>query len=163
MALERSLWAWLKKARPVFGDALHMERVENAIGAGFPDVEGYVKTEEHSGQFAFELKSSERPARNTTPVRFKFRNREQQIEWMAHRWRLGGNAFFLLQVGSGPDRILYLVPGDHGALLARGVIEAELAVFALSAGVFAGKAISHKDIILRAVSCRQRQQFLSRQ
>lgn len=163
MALERSLWAWLKKARLVFGAALHMERVENSVGAGFPDVEGYLQTDEHGGQFALELKSSERPVRNTTPVRFKFRNREAQIEWMAQRWRLGGNAFFLLQVGSGPDRILYLVPGDHGELLARGVIEAQLAVFALSAGVFAGKAISQKDILIRAVTCRQRQQFLLRQ
>ncbi len=163
MARESALWSsFSKSARKEIADCgiLHMERIENMLGAGTPDVEGFVKFFGTSdapplrGQFAIELKSSERPAKNTTPVRFKLRGREAQIEWMRKRWELGGNAFFLLQVGSGHDRILYLAPGNMGEALKNGIIETAIAIACLETGVFT-PPISAKDILHRVISCRR--------
>jgi len=150
VARESSLWASFAKSarREISADELHMSRVENLMGAGFPDVEGY-----YNAPWWLELKSSERPARPTTPVRFKLRNREEQIEWLRKRWELGGNAFFLLQVGSGAQRILYLAPGNVGDDLKRGIPEARLACLCIGTGVFK-PPFSSKDILNRVVSCR---------
>jgi hypothetical protein len=167
MALESSLWTWLAKARVALGDALHMERVENLLGAGTPDVEGFVSFEPlpypnerlpFRGQFHLELKSSERPVRPMTPVRFKLRNREKQIAFMRRRWELGGNAFFLLQVGSASERFLYLAPGDLGARLQAGITESDLALACLKTGVWSGRRdLSQVDILKRSIQCRVRQ------
>ena len=150
MARESSLWKWLSKARLALPDTLQIERVENSIAAGFPDVDGFLAP---AGAFQIELKSTERPARPATPVRFALRGREKQIEYMRKRWELGGNAFFLLQVGSGSDRILYLAPGNIGAELQRGITEMALAIACLRTGIFKSP-ISQKDILERITSCR---------
>lgn len=150
MARESSLWKWLSNARLALPDTLQIERVENSIGAGFPDVDGFLAP---AGAFQLELKSTERPARPTTPIRFALRNREKQIAYMRKRWELGGNAFFLLQVGSGADRIVYLAPGDIGAELQRGILEAALAIACLRTGIFK-RPFSPKDILERVTSCR---------
>lgn len=173
MALESSLWNWLSKARVAFQDDLHMERVENLIAAGTPDVEGYVRFPGRDvvpgdrplpmrGAFQIELKSSARPVRPATPVRFKLRDREKQIAFMRRRWTIGGNAFFLLQVGEGAERSLYLAPGDLGAVLQGGIIEAALAVACLSTGVWSGSRISQSDILKRIIQCRARASLLAR-
>lgn len=165
MTRESSLWSWLKKARVTLGpNALHMERIENSIGAGTPDVEGYVSFPEtfvltatiqlpNEGQFWLELKSEERPARTTTPIRFKLRDREKQIEWMKHRWWIGGNAFWLLQVGSGSERMLYLAPGSSGKKLKQGLTESELLVLCCNSGIFR-TTISPERILKRVIQCR---------
>lgn len=100
-----------------------MNRVENLTMKGMPDVEGFLK---ENTQFWIELKSSERPARPTTPIRFKVRDREAQIEWLTKRWNLGGNAWLCLQVGSGADRRIYVIAGVHAAEVYSGVIETRL-------------------------------------
>lgn len=153
MALESSLWAWLKKARVQCGDALHMERIEDLFG-GIPDVEGYLHLNRCQGQFWLELKSKERPWRETTPIRFPLKKREKQIEFMGRRWAVGGNAFWLLQVGSGGHRRLYLAPGDMGPILANGLPEFELANHCEPYGYF-GNKVSPVDILGRVVTCRK--------
>lgn len=144
MAREAQLSAWLMKAR---GDDVQITRVENLCGAGFPDVDGYA-----GGAFQIELKSTKRPARGSTPLRFALRGREAQIEYLRKRWSLGGAAFFLLQVGSGADRVLYLAPGDLGDRLREGLTESELALECAPWGVF--KRTTPAEVIKRVVECR---------
>lgn len=161
MARESALWETIKKARVVFGDALHLQRIENMLGAGTPDVEGYLDyallgsaINRRTGQFWLELKSSARPVRPTTPVRFKLRGRDEQIEFMRRRWALGGNAFFLLQVGAAAKRMIYLAPGDIGTDLKRGLTEAELALACTGTGIFKGNQFGLQELFTRIVSCR---------
>lgn len=90
---------------------------------GMPDVEGHLAGR---GQFWIELKSSERPALSTTPIRFKVKDREHQVEWLRRRRLVDGKAWLLLQVGSGGKRSLYLVPGEHAAEVYKGVDEQRL-------------------------------------
>lgn len=126
MTRETSLWNWLKRVSkdPDFGIAhLHMGRVENSVARGMPDVEGFL----HGGnQFWIELKSATRPKHPQTPVRFAVRDREAQVEWLKKRCRLGGRAWLLLQVGSGPERRLYLVNGMLAKKVYAGVTESRL-------------------------------------
>lgn len=160
MARESSLWAWLSKARHDFGSTLHIQRIENFVGAGTPDVEGFLQTPEMSGQFWLELKSIARPARATTPLRFPLKDRKEQVEFMRKRWEIGGNCFWLLQVGSGYDRVIYLAPGPLGEALRNGMIEAQLALACVDGGIFmnrgtAAKTFSAGEVLLRVISCRK--------
>lgn len=123
MTRESSLWNWLKKGAKLLRDELHICRVENSTMKGMPDVEGKYK---HGEQFWTELKSAERPARSTTPIRFKVREREAQIEWLTKRYELGGHTYLLLQVGSGPERAIYLISGRFSAAVYRGLTEDHL-------------------------------------
>lgn len=118
MALESRLWEWLKKARLSYRDDLHMTRVENGVSAGMPDVEGHLK---RGGQFWIELKSAARPKHPDTPVRF--RTRTAQVEWVDRRRAVGGRAWYLLQVGDGADRRIYLLDGMWGAMIHAGQSE----------------------------------------
>lgn len=119
MARESQLWTSLAVAKIRLRERLHMNRVENWATPGTPDVEGFL---EGMGFFQYELKSSMRPMKGG-PVRFDFRKREKQIEYMRRRWTIGGACFFLLQVGHGHGRWIYLVPGDQGEALKSGVTE----------------------------------------
>lgn len=125
MARETALWTWLKKAKPHFRYDLHMNRVENSTMKGMPDVEGHL-IGQGFGQFWIELKSSARPARPATPVRFKVRDREAQVEWLRRRRMVGGKAWLLLQVGSGGARKHYLVPGEDAGEVYEGATEQRL-------------------------------------
>ncbi len=107
MARESGLWTWLKKARLRLAEALHMNRIENSTMSGMPDVEGHLTD---AGQFWIELKSKERPARPSTAIDFVVR--EGQVEFLTKRWRIGGAAWLLVQVGSGAEACRYLVRGD---------------------------------------------------
>lgn len=110
MARETRLWVWLSKARKFYRADLHMDRVENSLMSGMPDVHGHLK---NMGSFWIELKSAQRPRNNIAPVRFKVRDREAQVHWMRRHVKAGGRAWLLLQVGSGHGRRIYLV---HGSL-----------------------------------------------
>ncbi len=123
MARETSLWNWLKKARMTFKYDLHMNRVENSTMKGMPDVEGHLTW---GNQFWIELKSAARPAKPSTLIRFKVKDREAQVEWLRRRRLVGGYAWLLLQVGSGGDRKLYLIPGEDAAEVYEGVKEMRL-------------------------------------
>jgi len=122
MSRESSLWQWLKKAERELGPNLHMNRIENSAGQGQGDVEGHLRG---SGQFWIELKTTTRPVRPETKIRFKVR--PKQIAWHTARAKAGGRSYFLLQVGSGADRRLYLVRGRLAAKIAQGMTESELA------------------------------------
>jgi hypothetical protein len=118
MALESALWKSLRQIMdptryPTFATRVHLERVENGVGEGFPDVDGFVRG---WGPIQFELKSAARPVRSSTPIRFKVR--PLQPPWNIRRWLAGGNNWWLLQVGEGHDRSVILAPGwlDIGAL-----------------------------------------------
>lgn len=89
---EKELWKWLSKASKAAGPDLHMERIENSLSAGTPDVELCYK-----GRTAWiELKTAERPVRDGTPVRFP--TRPEQVEWMNTRGKAGGACYWLLLI-----------------------------------------------------------------
>lgn len=119
MARETTLWTWLKKARDVFGEALHMRRVENAAGVGDSDVDGLL----HGRPFSIEDKVAKRPARENTVLKFGSELTVAQVEYARRRIMAGGGAGFLIQVGSGYDREIYFVHGLLGPTLAAGVTE----------------------------------------
>lgn len=112
MTRETSMWAWLRRAHEKWPSALHLQRVENAIAEGTPDVEGCL-----SGQsFWIEMKSCPMPKRALTPIRPRFR--PAQVPWLRRRWAAGGCALLLLQVGSARAAKRYLLEPEEAALLA---------------------------------------------
>jgi hypothetical protein len=121
MARESQLWQWLAKARLYYKADLHMHRIENSASPGMPDVEGFVRGFRKGLQFWVELKSAARPARASTPIRFKVR--PKQVEWARRRWAIGGAAYWLLQIGDGADRRIYLLDATHGRALQAGMLE----------------------------------------
>lgn len=155
MAKESQLWKWLSAAGS-FGD-LDMRRVEDMTGAGFPDVDGFFIDQ----GFKLELKSHVRPSRLATPIRFPLEKRHAQIAFMRRRYALGESAYFLLQVGEGADRRIYLAPGDAGDALRTGVNEAELAVLCATGGkglVFP-KGVKPLEVINGVRTCSKRRHF----
>lgn len=120
---ESNLWKWLEKARREHGKRLHLTRQENLVMVGQPDVEGCLL----GGQFWLELKHASRPARLTTKLRFGSPIKQNQIDWHRDRAEAGGVVFYLISVGSGPEREVYLIDWWRGqAMLDHGVTEAEL-------------------------------------
>lgn len=107
MPTEKTQWQWLSKVRVQIEDPehLHIERIENAVGAGHPDVECcYLGV-----QSWIEQKVAKRPARATTKLRFGSPLRDSQYEWALKRIAASGRVFYLIQVGGGPERQMYLV------------------------------------------------------
>ena len=106
---ESALWRWLKQAKLTLPD-LHMERVENAVGAGLPDVIGC-----YNGQpFFVELNCVPRlPKRASTPIDPKVRG--SQWEWHMNWSGANGESFFLVQLGE--SRCLIPYRGMHHSKL----------------------------------------------
>lgn len=104
---EASLWQWLSKAREPYGERLDIERIENSVGAGHPDVRLMVE-----GKHAYiELKTVARPARKTTGVLVGLRL--EQKEWAERYVKAGGRSCYLLvQVGSGHAAVRYLIDAE---------------------------------------------------
>jgi len=98
-SLEKNLWAWLKRGTLRCRD-LHMERVENSIAEGTPDVDACYQ----GADFKIELKTGSVTIRHGY-VRTKFQ--PKQLPWIKRRTKVGGRAFVLIQIG----RVRYLVPG----------------------------------------------------
>jgi len=122
---ESRLWQWLgKTARVHFREALHMNRVENSVSRGMPDVEGCLKVDGEGRQFWIELKCEARPSDPKTKIKPRFE--PQQVPWLHKRWRAGGRCFILLQVGSGHSAGRYLIQGNLTGSLARGWTEDKL-------------------------------------
>lgn len=105
---EANFWNWLSKAREYYGPALDIQRIENITGSGTPDVEGHLTDE---GSFWIELKTTFRPARFNTPLQHGLK--PAQINWIHRRHKVGGNAYILIQVGTGSSAKIYLVSGRH--------------------------------------------------
>ena len=118
---ESRLWNWLTSGtKQKFRKTLHMNRVENLIMEGMPDVEGCLR----GTQFWIELKCDKRPADPSTLIKPKFR--PAQVPWLERRVGAGGRAYVLLQVGGGAKASRYLVPGSRAYLVESGLTEAEL-------------------------------------
>lgn len=111
MALESALWERCKtgiKTLRALGHRLDIQRLENSVGVGHPDVEGCID----GSQLWIELKSCARPARSDTMIRPKVR--ESQSIWHRGRTEAGGKIHWvLIQVGEDHGAILYLIPGCH--------------------------------------------------
>lgn len=140
---ETELWKWLKKAhlQNDFGDDLHMERIENLVGVGNPDVTGCLR----GGAFDIELKTVDRPARATTPLLPRDYVRAAQKNWLVARWRAGGQCYILLQVGKDKR---YLIPGNMVRRL-EGMDESELSPHSLVA-----TDVTPWDLLMRASTAR---------
>ena len=122
---ESTLWIWLNRTKPLYKRTLHMCRVENSALNGMADVEGCLK----SKQFWIELKCYARPSNSSTKIKARFE--EAQIPWLKRRHDAGGNVFILLQVGQGHKARRYLIPGDLGAILEKGLTETRLEALAI--------------------------------
>jgi len=99
-ARETSLWKWLRDGTRDMRPRLHLERIENDVGTGTPDVAGYL------GQcFWIELKAAARRPMVDCGVD------PDQVRWHRNRANAGGASWFLIQVGSGRDAERFLIPG----------------------------------------------------
>lgn len=92
---ERKFWARL---RPRLAEAgIYTERIENAVGAGKPDVD----TLWRGSYVPCELKAIAKfPARPSTPVLGRHGLRPSQRNWFLNWYRAGGTALILVSVGS---------------------------------------------------------------
>ncbi len=122
---ETRLWGWLSAARKIFRERLHICRIENLVLTGMPDCEGCLD----SIQFWLELKTEARPSNPETKIKVRFE--PDQIPWLKRRVEAGGNAFVLLQVGSGRKASRYLIWGKQAYHLEDGMTEKELLVISL--------------------------------
>lgn len=110
MARESALWDRCKTAAKTLRLMRHrvdLQRIENAVGVGHPDVEGCID----GGQVWIELKSCDRPKRADTPIRPK--KRISQDQWHSARSKAGCRInWILIQVGEAHASTIYLVPGN---------------------------------------------------
>ena len=102
MARENVLWKWLKRGAQKLPE-FHMERVENGVASGTPDVDGCWT----SDSFKIELKRS--PDRQDGMVEISFRPLQQP--WLRKYWKCGGNGWVLLAVGEGHNVKRFLIKG----------------------------------------------------
>lgn len=123
-ATESNLWQWLRGARKVLGRSLKMRRLENAVSTGDADVDGLL-----SGRpFDLELKAGARPKRPTTVIRHE-PVKQGQVDYADEVLEAGGAHGFLIQVGEGHARRIYLLHGRLGRWLMPHRTERELATF----------------------------------
>lgn len=117
---ESSLWKWLKPAQKKFRRRLQMERIENSVGSGRPDVEICIK-----GTITpIELKSCDMPKKDSTKIKVGIR--KTQEGWFLRRIDAGGRAFVLTQISSDKGAYRLLTNGVHIKKLRQGLTFAEL-------------------------------------
>lgn len=102
---ETSVWQWLSKGRRPLGPSVFLERIENSVGDGTPDVRGTYLGRD----FWIELKSAALPARLTTPVQTGLRL--EQEEWAKAYIQAGGRNLFMLIRVAASKRLL--IPGRY--------------------------------------------------
>jgi hypothetical protein len=109
MPYESNLWNWLREGvKPLLAEKrLHICRVENSVGFGYPDIEGCLD----GRGFHLELKGCNRPANPETPIRIKWQ--PGQKPWLKKRWGVGGSCFVLIRVGSRSQLKRYMIRGDQ--------------------------------------------------
>lgn len=105
MAKESTLWKWLRDGTngtngpvPLNFD---MNRIENAVSSGMPDVEG-IFDKQH---FWIELKRI--PLQKLMIIEFQ----PKQIPFLEKRWRLGGASWLLVAIGEGANFKRYMIRG----------------------------------------------------
>lgn len=100
MTTESNIWKWLKKG---ICDHYYLERVENSVGAGFPDVWGYRRG---ANAFFIELKQVKKPVKETSNLNIRLE--PSQHVWHDRQIRYKNKrCWFLVYV----DRERFLVPG----------------------------------------------------
>lgn len=108
MTRESNLWRAVADEFVRCAPGVHIQRIENAVDTGTPDVE-YC----HEGRQGWiELKVAKKPARAATPVRIRHFSKEQRL-WHRDRVKSGGRSFILVQV----EREYFLFTGTLGAVL----------------------------------------------
>lgn len=118
---ETDLWSWLSKSRRHLREDLHINRIENSVIPGMPDVEGCFR----GHQFWIELKCASRPKNEGHLLRIKFQ--PDQPEWIRRRLKAGlKRVYVLIQVGRCAGAGRYLVPGNYVEDLVLGVTEENL-------------------------------------
>ncbi len=108
MARENVLWRWFKHGVKDLRD-LDIERVENGVARGTPDVDGCW------GSVAFKIELKRVALTKSGVLKVKFQ--PMQIPWLKRRWRAGGNVWVMLAVGEGHAVARYLVRGCDTACL----------------------------------------------
>lgn len=103
MAIDGGIWNWLMPKCKLI-DGLHIERVENSVGSGRPDVNGCFK----GSGFDIELKRGW-DQKSNDHIKVKFQ--KSQPGWLKKRWKVGGNAWVLIKVGMGAKMRHYLIRG----------------------------------------------------
>lgn len=106
---EQRLWDRMREA---IGLQARLERIENAVGVGRPDVDALVR----NGGFApVELKAIKAwPARPGTPVLGRDGLSLKQRNWLLDWGNWGGRAFIV--VGVGPRDVFIFGHADHDRL-----------------------------------------------
>lgn len=103
---ESALWGWLRDGLKGSGLRHHVQRVENSVKVGTPDVEGCI---EGGLPFWIELKvATELKSRPQVRVE----TTAHQVFFATKRWQVGGNSWYLVRVGRHPSRAHFLVPGS---------------------------------------------------
>lgn len=126
MSMEKSLWTWMRDNSRTM-NRLDLQRVENRVSRGMPDVNGF-----YTYEFWVELKGALRPVRSTSKLRFELS--DFQVRWMQKRWIMGGLAWLYMRVGTGSRISRYIIcPGEPGHLerMQSGVTEADVAAMSL--------------------------------
>lgn len=106
---EQRLWDRMK--RNIGGSGLWLNRIENRVGVGDPDVEALASGGVYS---KVELKAVHKlPARPTTALLGDEGLSTEQKNFL-YRWtKLGGRSFILIGIGKGKAAEQYLVDGKH--------------------------------------------------
>ena len=111
MAKESGVWKWLRDGTKHLRRKLALERVENSVGAGRPDVNGHF---EGGHTFDIELKRAKSNKTSDT-VHIKWQPKQQP--WLMARWAKGAMCWVLIVVDEGPNLKRFLVRGcDVGDL-----------------------------------------------
>lgn len=104
---EQRLWDSMRRAH---GSTIHLERIENAVGTGIPDVlsldEGWV--------VFCELKVQEDiPTRASTPLLGKKKGlNTDQLNWHLNWTKRGGNSLIIVRIGVASNAKVYAFAGS---------------------------------------------------
>lgn len=98
---EQRLWDTMTRNRP---SGFWLERIENLVGDGIPDVRGVTR---HGEEFWVELKAPKRPARPTTRLLGDEGLRESQVNWHLKAAHYGMRAYTLIRDDTSA---LFLIP-----------------------------------------------------
>lgn len=104
---ESQLWNWLRDGTRAQRPDLDMQRIENLVGVGTPDVEACYQ----GIAFWIELKAINDQENLDVEVS------PEQVMWHRRRARAGGRSWFLIQVGSGAQARRFLIPGHRADAL----------------------------------------------
>lgn len=96
---ESNAWKTLRKEAFKPGD--RVDRIENAVGAGFPDVNGCLRTSiggAFGSEFWIEIKAPKEPKRASTPL-FGSNHKlsAEQKNWFLRQLKAGGRAFIYIE------------------------------------------------------------------